>query len=160
MKNICLKLCGLIMADINLRQDEADSLISMPKIRENEILWNFPGLGNKVAIPLVSEDLREKFLLDINRGRIELLKSTNQLRFHQSIILVRLDLGAQPHRNPDGEIISGPHIHRYREGYGDKWAQPITNSIFTNPDNNWKTFREFMQYCNIIKVPHFHQGIE
>lgn len=48
---------------------------------------------------------RENFLLDIRRGKIDLLKATNQNRARQTIVLVRLDLGGAPHRNPDGEEI-------------------------------------------------------
>jgi hypothetical protein len=37
---------------------------------------------------------------------------------------MRLDLDGPPHRNPDDEEIPWPHLHVYREGYGDKWASP------------------------------------
>jgi len=61
------------------------------------------------------------------------------------------------HTNPDGEIITGNHLHIYKEGYGDKIAQPLPD-IFTNPENPLKTLREFMKYCNITKEPIFTNG--
>jgi hypothetical protein len=36
------------------------------------------------------------------------------------VVLVRLDLGGAPHRNPFDEEIGVPHLHLYREGFGDK----------------------------------------
>ncbi|KJU85379.1 prophage protein [Candidatus Magnetobacterium bavaricum] len=42
----------------------------------------------------------------------------------RKIILLRLCFGGHPHRNPDDTEISSPHLHRYREGYADKWAYP------------------------------------
>ena len=64
------------MADIDLTQEEADALIAMPKNRTNEDIVYFPGRGRLVTIPLTSDDKRENFLLDLRRGRIDLLKAT------------------------------------------------------------------------------------
>ncbi len=110
------------MADINLTQAEADALIAMEKHRVNEDRSDFPMGGQSLVLPLQSVDRREQFLLDLSRGRIDLLKVKMQNRGRQVVVLVRLDLGGAPHRNPDGEEISVPHLHVYREGFGDKWA--------------------------------------
>jgi hypothetical protein len=75
-------------------------------------------------------DKREHFHLDVSRGRIDLLKGKYQNRSRQAIILVRLDFGGKPHRNPDDEEIACPHLHVYREGYGDKWAMPVPPDRF------------------------------
>jgi hypothetical protein len=65
------------MAEINLAQAEADLLIKMEKYRVDDTLWNYPSLGGSITIPLVSEDKRENFLLDISRwGKIDLSKGT------------------------------------------------------------------------------------
>ncbi|MEW6070450.1 MAG: hypothetical protein AB1485_07525, partial [Candidatus Thermoplasmatota archaeon] len=79
------------MADINLTQAEANALIAMEKHRLDDMRWDYPGLGGSINIPLVSADKREDFLLDISRGKIDLLKGTYQNRSRQIIILVRLD---------------------------------------------------------------------
>ena len=91
------------MSDIDLTQAEADGLLAMPKVRANEDESDYPGTGGKIVVPLTSEDRREHFLLDIRRGRIDLLKGTYQNRARQVVILARLDFGGRPHRNPDGE---------------------------------------------------------
>ncbi|MFZ2377268.1 MAG: hypothetical protein WAV83_08665 [Methanothrix sp.] len=99
------------MTDIDLTQEEADALIGMHKGRINDDIAFYPGPGNSISIPLISDDKRENFLLDIRRGKIDLLKATNQNRARQTVVLVRLDLGGAPHRNPDGEEIACPHLH-------------------------------------------------
>ena len=147
------------MAEINLSQAEADALIQMEKYKTNDERWNYPGLGGSISIPLTSGNKRENFLLDVSRGKIDLLKGTYQNRSRQVIILVRLDFGGQPHRNPDGEEIPSPHLHIYREGYGDKWAMPVPVDRFPNLSNLWKTLDDFMRFCNIIEPPIIERGL-
>lgn len=141
------------MADLQLTQAEADSLISMPKQRLDDAVWDYPGLGGNISIPLVSEDKRESFFLDIRRGRIDLSKGTYQNRTRKVIILVRLDFGGSPHRNPDGHEIACPHLHVYREGFGDKWAIPVPQDVFSDYDNLRQALDDFMRYCNIVIAP-------
>jgi len=147
------------MADINLTQDEVDLLIAMKKFKVNDDKWDYPGLGGAITIPLVSEDKRENFLLDIYRGRIDLSKGTYQNRSRQVVLLVRLDFGGQPHRNPDQQEVPSPHLHIYREGYGDKWAVPVPLDKFTNISDLWLTMNDFMVYCNIVEQPNLNKGL-
>jgi hypothetical protein len=147
------------MADINLTQAEADALIAMEKHRANEGHADFPMGGQSVVLPLQSADKREQFLLDLSRGRIDLLKVKMQNRGRQVVVLVRLDLGGAPHRNPDDEEIPVPHLHVYREGYGDKWAVPVPADRFSNPADVWVTLAEFMRFCNITQPPHIERGL-
>jgi hypothetical protein len=148
------------MVDIEIPQDEADALIQMPKYRINNDTWHFPGRGRSINIPLQSEDKRNNFLLDLWRSRLELHKITYQNRSHQVIILVRLDLTGKPHKNPDDEILTGPHIHIYQEGYADKWAYPVSSDSFSDLTDQWQTLKDFMTYCNIVKEPNIIAGIE
>ncbi len=141
------------MAEINISQAEADYLFGMEKIAANKNRWDFPTMGVKIEIPLVSRDKKGNFLLDINRGRIDLKRITYQNRARQIVILVRLDLSGPPHRNPDDSEIPPPHIHKYKEGFADKWAYPIPEEIFRNTDDQWQTLQEFMDYCNITEQP-------
>lgn len=147
------------MADMNLTQAEADALIAMEKHRVNEDRSDFPMEGQSLVLPLQSVDRREQFLLDLSRGRIDLLKVKMQNRGRQVVVLVRLDLGGAPHRNPDGEEISVPHLHLYREGFGDKWAVPVPADRFTNSADAWTTLEEFLRFCNITQPPHIDRGL-
>ena len=147
------------MADMNLTQAEADALIAMEKHRINEDRRDFPMGGQSLVLPLQSSDKREQFLLDLSRGRIDLLKVKMQNRGRQVVVLVRLDLGGAPHRNPDDEEILAPHLHVYREGYGDKWAIPVPADRFTATTNLWSTLEEFMRFCSITQPPHIERGL-
>jgi hypothetical protein len=147
------------MADINLTQAEADALIAMEKHRANEDRSDFPMGGQSLVLPLYSPDKREHFLLDLNRGRIDLCKVKMQNRGRQVVVLVRLDLGGPTHRNPDGEEIPSPHLHLYREGYGSKWAIPIPAERFRIIGDIWSTLEDFMQFCNITQPPHIERGL-
>ena len=91
------------MADLEITQSEAEALIAMEKHRASDDRYSFPLGGRSVSIPLQSVDKREQFLLDISRGRIDLGRGKYQNRARQVVVLVRLDFGGSPHRNPDGE---------------------------------------------------------
>lgn len=147
------------MADMNLTQAEVDALIAMEKHRVNENRSDFPMGGQSLVLPLQSPDRREQFLLDLSRGRIDLLKVKMQNRGRQVVVLVRLDLGGAPHRNPDDEEIQAPHLHIYREGYGDKWAIPVPVDRFHAMDDLWVTLEDFMRFCNITRPPHIERGL-
>jgi hypothetical protein len=147
------------MTEIDLTQDEADALIAMPKLRRNDDVAYYPNPGASLVIPLVSSDKKEDFLLDIRRGKIDLKKATYQNRARKTIVLVRLDLNGAPHRNPDGEEVASPHLHVYREGYGDKWAGPLPADNFSDSADQWTALLDFMRYCNITEPPDIQKGI-
>lgn len=147
------------MPEVNLTQSEADALIAMEKHRENDDTYDYPGMGGSITIPLVSPDKREDFLLDVTRGRIDLKKGTYQNRARHIVILVRLDFGGQPHRNPDDEEVASPHLHIYREGFGDKWAFPVPSDKFPNMNDLWLALEDFMRYCNVTEPPDIRRGL-
>src|SRR5262245_43775464 len=120
------------MTDIHLTQADADALLAMEKHRVDDSAYDYPGLGGALRIPLHSPDKREAFTLDIARSQINLAKGTYQNRARGVVILARLDFGGAPHRNPDDEEVPCPHLHIYREGYGDKWAVPVSATVFPN----------------------------
>ena len=147
------------MADLDITQDEADALIAMEKHRVDEAEWLFSAPGERLAIPLISSDKREYFVLDISRAQIKLTKATYQNRARQAIILMRLDLDGPPHRNPDGTEIASPHLHIYRAGYGDKWAMAAPADIYTNTLDLFSTFQAFMGHCNVTIPPNLQKGL-
>lgn len=142
------------MSEFLLTQLEADALIAMDKHRVDETQHAFPSQGGSLRIPLVSVDKRENFFLDISRGRIDMTKGTYQNRARSSMVLVRLDFGGAPHRNPDNEEIPSPHLHLFREGFADKWAVALPVQEFPNIGNLWRTLEDFMRYCHVVRPPH------
>jgi len=147
------------MAEANLSQSEADALMSMEKRRADDRVYDFPDCGGIIAVPLISADRRESFLLDVSRGRIDLAKVKYQNRARQVVVLVRLDLAGAPHRNPDDSEISCPHLHIYREGFGHRWAFPVPADKFPNIGDCWETLSDFMRYCNITKRPEIRRSL-
>lgn len=146
------------MADIHLTQFEADTLIAMEKHRLDDERYYYPTAGSLV-VPLQSLDKREQFLLDIRRGRIDLAKGKYQARARQVVVLVRLDFGGAPHRNPDDQEIGSPHLHVYREGYGDKWACPVPAEHFPRVSDLWGTLEDFMRFCRVTVPPYIERGL-
>ncbi len=142
-----------------LTQAEADALFAMEKHRVDERRWSLPDTGGGVVVPLVSADGDEPFHLDISRGRINLTKGKIQNRARTTMVLARIDFGGAPHRNPNDEEIACPHMHHYREGFGDRWAFPISPEVFTQPTDHWQTLVDFMRFCNITRPPEFDRGL-
>jgi hypothetical protein len=113
-----------------------------------------PPSGERGSFEVVSLDETEQFLLDVNRtGTIKLTRCSFQERYAVKEPLVRLDLDkSKPHRNPDDNVINGPHIHIYRTGYRDAWAYSLTefpDYEFSDIDDITQTFIEFCDFCNI-----------
>lgn len=134
------------MPESNLSQAEADLLL-------------YPGTGGAIRVPLVSPDRREQFMLDVTRSQINLAKGTYQNRARSVVILARLDFNGPVHRNPDDVEIPCPHLHLYREGYGDRWAFPIPAAVFTDIGNPWQTLLDFMHFVNITEPPNIVRGL-
>jgi len=148
------------MSDGSLNQSSADHLLKMEKHRIDEDENQFPDdTGGKLTLPLRSADQREDFHLDIRRGGIDLKKGRYQNRVRSIFVLARIDFGGGPHRNPDGEEIGCPHIHVYREGYGDKWAYPLLPENFPNSDDKWQLLQDFLKFCNVVTPPKFKRGL-
>jgi len=141
------------MAETTLTQAEADALLTMEKHRVDDTRYQFPALGGAIEVPLISANKRENFLLDITRGRINVKKATYQNRARTVVILARLDIEGPPHENPDGQEIPCPHLHTYREGYGDKWAAPAPTADFPRTNDLWGALSDFMAFCKITETP-------
>jgi len=142
-----------------LTQAEANALIEMEKRLEERAVLKFPAPGDKESWQASSVDGRERFLMDVNRGRLCLIKCTYQERSRLTEILIRLDVGGPPHRNPDGAVVKGAHIHTYREGYADKWAAPLPAERFSDPEDLVRTFRHFLEFCNVQDVPQIQASL-
>lgn len=147
------------VSEMNLTQVEADALLAMEKFCTEEKPYRSPEFGGKIIIPLSSLDERENFTLDIHRSSLKLEKGTYQHRGRRTIILARLDFGGPPHRNPDGNEVGVPHLHLYREGYGDKWAFSLPQEPFAGKLEPWHLLTSFMIYCQIVRPPKLDRGL-
>lgn len=106
-----------------LEQWQADRLLGMPKVYvETTTVDLSPGTDGFYI--LESDDESESFFLDIYRGRINQMKAKFQLRYGREVVLSRM-CTAVSHTNPDGAPLTFPHFHKYREGFGDKFAEQL-----------------------------------
>jgi len=137
---------------VELTQEIADELLAMEKeFVLGDVLNLHPGA--KFVRELRSADGREQFLLDFFQGTLRLEKVTSNHRYARTIILARLDLNGAPHTNPDGQTIYGSHLHLYREGYGDKWAEPIDPATFSKPSDPVTSLHEFLRFLKVKNAP-------
>ena len=137
-----------------LTQTEADSLIAMEKRFANPRTITMPA-GIDETHDLLGKDLRERFLLDLWRGTLRLSKLKFQTRGRKIFVLLRVDIDGAPHTNPDGQKVGGTHIHRYREGYEDKWAETLDPAEFSNTSSIEQAYRDFCRICSIVEIPMF-----
>lgn len=143
-----------------LTQDRADELIQMPKRCVDDSTIRFPLPGSSLRLELKSLDNRESFLVDANRkGKTRLSKCTYQERYGVIEILVRLDVGGPPHVNPDGEEVACPHVHTYREGFGDKWAE-AAQPYFPHASDLVRTLSDFLRYCHVQDLPQIQRAVQ
>lgn len=144
------------MDENSLTQAEADALMRMEKHSLSAEAIPYPAPGRNITVELRSTDSREVFLLDVWRSDKNPYRARFQIRARRAIILARIDLGGQPHSNDvDEPDIPAPHLHLYREGWGDGWAKPVPPDHFTALDDHHRTLEEFMVYCKITTPPKF-----
>ena len=141
-----------------LSQAEANFLRKMEKICSETSKFEYPDQGGKISVPLFSVDKKEEFVLDVSRFGIDLSKNTFQNRARKTVVLLRLDLSGAPHRNPDGTEVLAPHLHIYKEGYGDKFAYPLPLE-FADCTTVAEYLEKFMDYCHISKKPKIEIGL-
>lgn len=132
-----------------LTQEDAERLLKLDKDPQ---VTNIPFDQEQYHIPMLSTDGKEDFVLDVTPSKIKLSKITYQTRARKTIILARLDIAGPPHRNPDDEEIPCPHIHIYREGWGDKWAFPLPED-FHQCKTKFEFLESFCDYCSITFNP-------
>ncbi|WP_302826184.1 DUF6978 family protein [Anaerofustis stercorihominis] len=138
----------------SITNEEFKKLFNMNKyfVNKKNIL---PSINEEKKYDIISENRKDKFILDTSRkGTYSLHKVKLQKRYATTISLIRLEIDAPPHVNPDGKKISRDHIHIYKEGYGLAYAYDLESIKQINlnledlSDFN-KIFIEFCKFCNI-----------
>lgn len=133
-------------------------------VRDMQYRKQWPAPGDKTLIELVANENKAlKFYLDLteNKRSSSLIlglsadrKSTMQTRVSDRP-LIRLDYSDNPevlrHRNPDGSLIIGTHVHFDLDGHGAKWACGIPSQNILKPKNYdfASLFWSFQETCNI-----------
>ena len=141
---------------MQLSQEEADTLRMIEKYLTNPELVKLPPPTGTVLHPVHyhREGRRmDNMKISTYHARINAQKISCRLLYNGNVMLVRVDTqDATPHANPDKKIViqpHQPHIHIYREGYGDKFAYPLPNA-FRNAEDISSLFMDFLSYSRII----------
>lgn len=126
-----------------LEQWQADELLRIRKVYSRSLGVDLEQ-GADDDYPVESDDGTEHFILDVRRSWRNVRKARFQLRYRRDIVLARLCTQA-PHTNPDRVRIEPPHLHRYQEDYGDKWAEPLEEFDDLSDALNY--------FCQVINLP-------
>ena len=130
----------------------------------------FPSKTKEAQLHLISWNSRNRYILYINRKSNITTRYTLQNKIHDSFILLRLDLDTKPHRNPNGEKISGNHLHLFDRGdTSGSWAFELTDpdlnilfpqfpfaEITKSETTQIEQFRLFCNLCNIQTIPNIN----
>lgn len=149
------------MAD--LTDAEAKLLIELEKIATDKRV-DIPSNSQKVHLNLSSAKEKDDNIMRIyiKRGKRNINKCSFNVVYNKSITLLRLDIEpGRIHQNPDGKDVPNPHLHIYREGYDDRYAEPLPE-CFADTANLAKTLYDLLGYSNVInrdKVEIFDQGV-
>ncbi|WP_273420241.1 DUF6978 family protein [Veillonella caviae] len=140
-------------------------------LREEKIFTDtsivFPNQGEETQLNLVSWNDRNQYILYINRKSKIKTRYTLQNKAYDSHILLRLDLDNKPHRNPNGEKISGNHLHIFdKTDESGSWAFELSDTnlsivfpdfdlarILQNGTTPIEQFRLFCELCNTGEIP-------
>ncbi len=133
-----------------LTDEDFDRVLHLKKMFDGSI--SLPTQNERRFYTLKSEDGTDHFELNIERKtKIELRKiKINHSYFKEPII--RLEIDAPPHQNPNGIFTERNHIHVYKEGFGMSWAYNLSDfhdELFLLPENFFCVFNDFCVYCNI-----------
>ena len=142
---------------IKLTQKEADMLIDMLKKTVQKDL-ELPSGKGRVEFDVTGDRKEDVFVVNISRKGINESSASYQgrVRYGSGAILMRLDVNpTQPHRNPDGEKISGTHLHIYTEEYGERMAVPFDVEDKDLFDLCYAFFERF----NIVETPRVTQQL-
>lgn len=137
---------------MSLTQEQFENILKLEKFFDSVV--NLPKQNETKSYSLNDKEKNYYFELNVERKNTI---SINKVKLHHScskVGLVRLELDAPPHVNPDGTKTGRNHIHIYREGWDRlAWAYDIdsfSDKLFQNFSNFNLVFDDFCKYCNII----------
>ncbi len=93
-----------------LKQKEFERLLKLPKKFSTADKLEISIAPSNWTRKVISIESEEVFLMDFYRGSFDLTRFTINKRYKTTIILLRFDSGGM-HKNPDGKLIKGVHVH-------------------------------------------------
>lgn len=142
-----------------LTQEEAEHLRALEKeFATADVLLFSLSQSFDYDRELLSIDRREKFILTLERGRRKRARLKYQTRGRKIVVLARLDIEGPAHRNPfnsphrPGERILCPHLHIFRENFGDGIAympDEVPGFAITDAADGLAWFVDFLNFCRV-----------
>lgn len=142
---------------MSLKQDTFNNLLTLKKAFEDTSTISLSSAWTKDILSLESKD---KFILDYRRGKIEVRKYSFNKRVRGSVVMVRY-CSLKRHTNPDGVVFEGSHFHMYKEGFDDKVAFSVRDTLGIDPNTSSREeiLAAICKFCN-IQDPSIQIGIE
>jgi hypothetical protein len=139
-----------------LNDGDASALISLLKdCIEKKFVMPQGGEHNK-GFSVKSRTTDDEFRIEMYRGKIDFDKhSIIAMTIPGKVLLLKLCVHHHPHRNPDGTVIKGAHLHLYSEEFGSHRAIPVDISSPNFIDDTMLILDRF----NVIGKPQLIDGM-
>ena len=125
----------------NITQTDADALIAEPKEITGGLVWRTRGVGYRLQDVVVLTESGTMLRLTGYVGR----KNRSFALLYRNTPIRRYTAHDQ-HKNPDGEIIRGPHKHIWDDAFEDRVAYVPDDIRIGDP--NEELF-DFLTECNV-----------
>lgn len=133
-----------------MTEKEAIELINLLKELVNKQVY-LPqnGMKKDILLKAKSSIIKKEFIININRGSINVNKCSFVARTKgKNELLLRLDVNpTSKHKNPDGEIIQGTHMHIFKEDHEINYAIPFN----VDSENLIEACIAFFNHFNVIE---------
>lgn len=133
-----------------MSENDATNLVKMLKELLDKKVY-LPENGNKKDYIVKSKTSRDVFIININRRQINEDKCSFVARTKgKNELLLRLDVNpTAAHRNPDGIVIEGTHLHIFKENCELDYAIPFNedaSNLIEHCKNFFKKFNILEDY--------------
>lgn len=136
-----------------LRERQVDDILKREKFITGELRWEKKGT-NKIVHAKVHVEGMPTITLDFLARLNPRNKYAFVLLYRDKQVLVLYDQ-FKGHINPgEKERLDGPHKHRYKDAFGDRWAYVVDNII---PNDVNTAIYDFFDECNIDLQGFYHE---
>ena len=137
-----------------MTKEAAQELIQTLKELLKTGVYYLPRVGKSDHLFLRSvQSPKDRFTVYINRSSRIVENKYSLLLHYPEEGLLRIDINGREHKNPDGSLVSCPHIHmRIKDtGAWDAYAFDLP-AVFGDTEDCAATLRDYLQYCHTNNI--------